>query len=84
MAAVDPKRQSRLFVSRWVAVILGSPRHALGCVAGARCRGIGGGTKSGHPEISHHSGFLMFDDMAVEHPVAWVVGDESNFRRLFW
>jgi hypothetical protein len=37
---------------------------------------------SGHPEITHHSALLMFDDMTVQHPVAGIVGDKGNLDLL--
>ena len=37
---------------------------------------------SDHPQIGHHARLLMFDDVAMEHPVAGVVGDEGRLGRL--
>src|SRR3546814_1503047 len=35
-----------------------------------------------HPQIAHHAGFLMFDDVAVEHPVARPAANEGNLHPL--
>src|ERR1051326_4008678 len=34
------------------------------------------------PNDAHHPGFLVVGDVAVEHPVARVVGNEGEFRAL--
>src|SRR5262245_15754052 len=39
---------------------------------------------SGHPEITHHSALLMFDDVTVQHPVARIVSDKGTLDLLLW
>src|SRR5262245_61976733 len=38
--------------------------------------------RSRNTDDPHHPGFLVIGDMAVEHPVARVVGDEGDFDDL--
>ncbi len=35
---------------------------------------------SGDPHYSHHAAALMFQDVAVKHPVAWIVRDERDLH----
>src|SRR5260370_4541581 len=35
-----------------------------------------------HADNAHHPAFLVVEDVAVEHPVAWVVGDERGLGAL--
>src|SRR5690606_10918541 len=37
---------------------------------------------SGDADTRHHSSQLVLEDVAGEHPVTWVIGDEGNLDRL--
>src|SRR5262245_9959184 len=48
----------------------------LAWAVGAKSAIISAAERLRHQDISHHTGFLMLDDMTVEHPGAGIVGDE--------
>jgi len=37
---------------------------------------------SSDTDIAHHTGFLMLDNVSMEHPIARIVGDEGELDAL--
>ncbi len=54
---------------------------ASGAVRDAERHG-GDSRLSSDPNISHHPRFLMLDQVAMEHPVAGIIGDKGHLHPL--